>query len=62
MFVPSRSVQITPTDLAANKTVGEKESERLMVGDWVAQWDKAYNTWFYYNTKTGAVSLSILPF
>ena len=41
---------------------GEKESERLMVGDWVAQWDKAYNTWFYYNTKTGAVSLSIFLF
>ena len=26
---------------------------RLFVNDWIAQWDPLYNSWFYYNTKSG---------
>ena len=25
---------------------------KIMVGDWVAQWDSLYSSWFYYNSKT----------
>ena len=25
---------------------------KIMVGNWVAQWDSLYKSWFYYNAKT----------
>ena len=25
---------------------------KILVGNWVAQWDSLYRAWFYYNTKT----------
>ena len=31
---------------------GEDGNHRLMVGDWIAEWDFTYGAWFYYNTKT----------
>ena len=36
----------------------EKEGQsrrilKILVGNWVAQWDEKYKTWFYYNINTG---------
>ena len=52
-------VQLTPNELVGeveslNKTgAGGDGEHRLMVGDWIAEWDFTYGAWFYYNTKTG---------
>ena len=63
----SRLVQLTPTELvgevetsnsldktggAAGGGDGGDGNHRLMVGDWIAEWDFTYGAWFYYNTKT----------
>ena len=32
---------------------GAPPTHKLMVGDWIAQWDASYNAWFFYNIKTG---------
>ena len=34
---------------------------KIMVGNWVAQWDTLYRSWFYYNTKTGLTLFSLQP-
>lgn len=31
---------------------GGPPTHKLMVGDWIAQWDASYNAWFFYNIKT----------
>ena len=33
-----------------------REIFKFLVGDWVAQWDQTYQTWFYYNINTGLSS------
>jgi len=33
-------------------TPGAPPTHKLMVGDWIAQWDPSYNAWFFYNIKT----------
>ena len=50
-----------------NKTVAGLETEgpsreivKILVGNWVAQWDDMYQTWFYYNINTGLTSPSLL--
>ena len=54
-------VQLTPNELVGeveslNKTgAGGDGEHRLMVGDWIAEWDFTYGAWFYYNTKTGGL-------
>ena len=64
---PSRFVQLTPNEIVGEaessnslNTTGaggaggdDEGSHRLMVGDWIADWDFTYGAWFYYNTKTG---------
>ena len=30
----------------------QKSTNRLAVGDWIAQFDEVYTNWFYYNIKT----------
>ena len=56
-------VQLTPNELVGeveslNKTgAGGDGEHRLMVGDWIAEWDFTYGAWFYYNTKTGSEEL-----
>ena len=37
-----------------------REIVKILVGNWVAQWDETYQTWFYYNINTG-LSLSLSP-
>ena len=32
---------------------GEGGPHKLMVGDWIAQYDTTYSAWFFYNIKTG---------
>ena len=62
----SRLVQLTPNELVgevessnslnetgAGAAGGDEGNHRLMVGDWIADWDFTYGAWFYYNTKTG---------
>ena len=34
------------------------EIVKILIGNWVAQWDDMYQTWFYYNINTGLTSLS----
>ena len=59
-------VQLTPTELVggaqssnslnqtgAGEAGGDEGKHRLMVEDWIADWDFTYGAWFYYNTKTG---------
>ena len=29
-----------------------REIFKILVGNWVAQWDSLYRAWFYYNAKT----------
>ena len=36
-----------------------KEILKILVGNWVAQWDQTYKTWFYYNINTGLSSLEV---
>ena len=31
----------------------EEPGHKLMVGNWIAQWDTDYATWFYYNIISG---------
>ena len=33
-----------------------REILKILVGDWVAQWDHTYKAWFYYNINTGLSS------
>ena len=28
-------------------------NQKLILGDWIAQWDNTYQAWFFYNIKTG---------
>lgn len=34
------------------KVEGKENIHRVMLGEWIAQWDTLYNDWFYYNIKT----------
>ena len=34
-----------------------REILKILVGNWVAQWDQTYKTWFYYNINTGLSSV-----
>ena len=56
----SELVQITPTE--SGETSDQAGEKRLIVGDWVAQWDDTYGTWFYYNSRTGGVAGTWLDF
>ena len=47
-FIASPSVE-TVKVLTADNNPG---TFKIMVGDWVAQWDSLYSSWFYYNSKT----------
>merc|ERR1719458_2253158 len=38
----------------------QPESHKLIIGNWIAQWDTQYKAWFYYNIKT-ATSTWIKP-
>ena len=29
-------------------------TQKLMLGDWIAQWDETYSAWFFYNIKSGS--------
>ena len=31
-------------------------TQKLILGDWIAQWDTTYGAWFFYNINTGLVS------
>ena len=33
-----------------------REILKILVGNWVAQWDHIYKAWFYYNINTGLSS------
>ena len=48
------------TEVAKAAKVGNvgpsREIFKFLVGDWVAQWDQTYQTWFYYNINTGLSS------
>ena len=35
-------------------------TQKLILGDWIAQWDTTYGAWFFYNINTGRVSGSLL--
>ena len=28
-------------------------TQKLILGDWIAQWDTTYGAWFFYNINTG---------
>ena len=36
-----------------------REIFKILVGNWVAQWDQTYKTWFYYNINTGLSSVQV---
>merc|ERR1719367_1768348 len=46
----------TPNTAKANQPA----SHKLIIGNWIAQWDTQYKAWFYYNIKT-ATSTWIKP-
>jgi len=41
-----------PIPLGLPGVNGGPPTHKLMVGDWIAQWDASYNAWFFYNIKT----------
>ena len=43
----------TPVPIGGGGLGGGPPTHKLMVGDWIAQWDASYNAWFFYNIKTG---------
>ena len=46
-----------PIPLGLPGVNGGPPTHKLMVGDWIAQWDASYNAWFFYNIKTGNYSV-----
>jgi len=42
----------TPVPIGGGGLGGGPPTHKLMVGDWIAQWDASYNAWFFYNIKT----------
>ena len=50
-FIASPSVKAVKV-LTADESGNNPGTFKIMVGDWVAQWDSLYSSWFYYNSKT----------
>lgn len=46
------SLPVKPIPLGLPGPNGGPPTHKLMVGDWIAQWDASYNAWFFYNIKT----------
>ena len=36
-----------------------REILKILVGNWVAQWDQTYKAWFYYNINSGLSSVLV---
>jgi len=45
-------VPAKPVQLGSQGLNGGPPTHKLMVGDWIAQWDATYSAWFFYNIKT----------
>jgi len=43
---------VSPQDSNSVKIDTTPTPHKLMVGDWIAQWDITYKAWFFYNIKT----------
>ena len=52
-LVDDTSLPGQPIPLGLPGPNGGPPTHKLMVGDWIAQWDASYNAWFFYNIKTG---------
>jgi hypothetical protein len=37
-------------------------THKLILGDWIAQWDPTYTAWFFFNIKSGGRPTSSHPF
>lgn len=46
------SLPAKPISIGQGGPNGGPPTHKLMVGDWIAQWDASYNAWFFYNIKT----------
>ena len=55
--VPKVEIEKVPKVPKVAKVGPDKEILKILVGNWVAQWDQTYKTWFYYNINSGLASL-----
>ena len=54
------NVEKVKKDGKVEKVGPRGEILKILVGNWVAQWDPTYKTWFYYNINTGLPSSQVL--
>merc|ERR1719361_3372327 len=57
---PTKPQAQVKTSTPSTEKARQPESHKLIIGNWIAQWDTQYKAWFYYNIKT-ATSTWIKP-